>query len=247
MWKKILIILITFVGTFSAGFALKNLGASTTYATEDLDIGNKVVVGTNAGVDIIWDIVAMNNDTYVLLSSDILKTTTRCTTRTSENVMGSSAHILYCDYKTTDEYQRIKNINDDLISIETSILSIQSNEAYTKYDQTYIFVPTLEDMKDGGRFGLTSAQRILSTNYTYNGRTCYGYFLHPDSKATFTDGHSDKKTGYAAITGVNGPDVSYTGTADGGTISAAWGGALDDDLPYARLRIATEIKKIISC
>lgn len=187
MWKKLIVIFIAFIGTFSVAYAYYNMemSASTSlsgaFKLETRDgkthmLSNGVVyLGTNAANvpylrqnvtdkdgnitrdndnwpkdEIPWEVIKLidqDKNYYLLMSDDMLDAKAIKDSVDSGTV-----------YSQTVLPPIIKNVNDNLNSLEKSIIQTSYAMA-TGNNEEYVFTPTPDQMNDNGSFGLKSVDR----------------------------------------------------------------------------------------
>ncbi|NBJ64028.1 hypothetical protein D5266_02365, partial [bacterium c-19] len=157
MWKKLILAVIVLSGMFSisivANIYNQNMRAAAFF---QLQKGQKVIIGNYQGNDVVWDIGNASGNDYVLMSSKpivdlqpIYDTSINCTIY-HDNV-GTKWYSPSCDDTL------LQNEIDNILfnNVENMILSRPA------------FLPSMNEVRNGGTLGLTAADRAFQTSCGY--------------------------------------------------------------------------------
>ncbi len=176
MCKKILILLITFIGMISVGIVFYNHDISAaSFNKTTLSQGDKVILGTDSsGNELVWD-VNVDDQTYYTLSHKA-GVSRYCSAKTNNYIYSGSTQwgttITYCDFYTTvagkdhspayvmandfDDAFYTSNQGNDFEKNEIIDQSSTSNGALKR-----AFVPSPAQITAGGQLGFSNVGQFL--------------------------------------------------------------------------------------
>ena len=165
MWKKLLVTLIVLVGTFTAGYAYFNYEMNAAVTPFQLQKGQKVVLGKYNNKEVVWDI-GNNTSDYVLMSSVPIES--------SMSVLDTSLPIITSPAALGNrETSRLRYRNEvnmaycPVTPLKSKINSIVLNVNETNLLDRAPFLPSTDDVKNGGTLGLTFSDRAYKTSTAY--------------------------------------------------------------------------------
>lgn len=170
MWKKLLVLLIALVGAFSVGYVYVNFNTEMEAAVApsfQLPKGAKVVLGKYNNNEVVWDIGNNNNNgNYVLMSSVPIES--------SMSVLDTSLPIITSPAALGNrETSRLRYRNEvnmaycPVTPLKSKINSIVLNVNETNLLDRAPFLPSTDDVKNGGTLGLTFSDRAYKTSTAY--------------------------------------------------------------------------------
>ncbi|MCI9312810.1 MAG: hypothetical protein HFE68_05530, partial [Erysipelotrichaceae bacterium] len=155
MWKKLLLLMIAFIGiiTMTNAYHDARMNAATSWLSlNTLSVGDKVVVGNYGGKEVIWDIGAIGSGDYTLMMSTGLGNYPMCSDTTESAGYSSSSGKSYCNFMTTNPSYTNSPIYDATNDFQSAFSSFEKQKltstSFSAGSFPYAFVPRGSDFKD---------------------------------------------------------------------------------------------------